>query len=123
VFIAILGVCFLLFRHDPLVVTVGAHIANQGDVERDAGATHHSVPVQGGINFVVSGAKIVVQRIIDYYSEHDPVLDYTDGASAEFSSWHFNLRSSNTEPLLRLNIDSERVLVEHKLVETRELIE
>jgi phosphomannomutase/phosphoglucomutase len=33
-------------------------------------------------------------------------LDHTDGASADFGTWRFNLRSSNTEPLLRLNIET-----------------
>ncbi|PTT34241.1 phosphomannomutase, partial [Stenotrophomonas sp. HMWF022] len=32
--------------------------------------------------------------------------DHTDGISADFGDWRFNLRSSNTEPLLRLNVES-----------------
>ena len=33
-------------------------------------------------------------------------FDRTDGISIEFEKWRFNLRSSNTEPLLRLNVES-----------------
>ena len=35
-----------------------------------------------------------------------PALDHTDGISADFGDWRFNLRSSNTEPLLRLNVEA-----------------
>ncbi len=34
-------------------------------------------------------------------------IDYTDGLSMEFSDWRFNLRCSNTEPLLRLNVEAK----------------
>ena len=34
------------------------------------------------------------------------VVDRTDGVSFEFSDWRFNLRSSNTEPLIRLNVEA-----------------
>ena len=33
-------------------------------------------------------------------------IDYTDGLSVEYTHWRFNLRSSNTEPLIRLNVES-----------------
>jgi phosphomannomutase len=33
-------------------------------------------------------------------------VDFTDGLSMEFSDWRFNLRGSNTEPLVRLNVES-----------------
>ena len=35
-----------------------------------------------------------------------PVVDRTDGVSVEFPDWRFNLRGSNTEPLLRLNVEA-----------------
>jgi phosphomannomutase len=34
------------------------------------------------------------------------MTDYTDGLSMEFASWRFNVRSSNTEPVVRLNVES-----------------
>jgi phosphomannomutase/phosphoglucomutase len=63
-------------------------------------------PCSGEINFVVGDAKAVVERIAGHYQPQDPMLDHTDGVSADFGSWRFNLRSSNTEPLLRLNIEA-----------------
>lgn len=81
-------------------------------------------PCSGEINFVVGDAKAVVERIAGHYQPQDPMLDHTDGVSADFGSWRFNLRSSNTEPLLRLNIEARNnaALVEEKLVEMRALI-
>jgi len=44
--------------------------------------------------------------VLDHYAEQKPKLDTTDGISLEFADWRMSLRSSNTEPLLRLNIES-----------------
>ena len=43
-------------------------------------------------------------------------IDYTDGISVEFDDWRFNLRSSNTEPVVRLNVESKnnQLLMKHK---------
>jgi len=53
------------------------------------------------------------------------VLDHTDGISADFGSWRFNLRSSNTEPLLRLNVESrgDDALMRERTAEIAALIE
>lgn len=40
------------------------------------------------------------------YSSATQCIDYTDGISVEFESWRFNLRTSNTEPVVRLNVES-----------------
>ncbi|KAB7765801.1 phosphomannomutase/phosphoglucomutase [Xanthomonas maliensis] len=63
-------------------------------------------PCSGEINFKVADAKAAVARVMERYSGDNPALDYTDGVSAEFPQWRFNLRSSNTEPLLRLNVET-----------------
>ncbi|WP_369930796.1 phosphomannomutase [Xanthomonas sp. NCPPB 2632] len=63
-------------------------------------------PCSGEINFVVDDAKAVVARVLAYYEKEAPHLSHIDGVSADFGSWRFNLRSSNTEPLLRLNVES-----------------
>jgi len=44
--------------------------------------------------------------VLEHFAAQQPALDYVDGVSADFGSWRFNLRSSNTEPLLRLNVES-----------------
>ncbi|WP_442682398.1 phosphomannomutase [Stenotrophomonas sp. JC08] len=63
-------------------------------------------PCSGEINFKVSDAKAAVARVMQHFADQSPVLDHTDGVSADFGSWRFNLRSSNTEPLLRLNVET-----------------
>lgn len=63
-------------------------------------------PCSGEINFRVDDAQRTVARIIEHYAKQSPMLDYTDGVSADFGDWRFNLRSSNTEPLLRLNVET-----------------
>jgi len=51
-------------------------------------------------------------------------VDYTDGVSVECADWRFNLRSSNTEPLIRLNVESrgDEALMRQKTAELLDLI-
>jgi len=63
-------------------------------------------PCSGEINFRVDDAKATVARVLAHYTDQEPALDHTDGVSVEFATWRFNLRSSNTEPLLRLNVET-----------------
>lgn len=63
-------------------------------------------PCSGEINFRVAGAAEAVQRVLDHVKADERSIDRTDGVSVEFADWRFNLRSSNTEPLLRLNVES-----------------
>ena len=63
-------------------------------------------PCSGEINFRVADAQATVARVLAHYAAQSPALDHTDGVSADFGQWRFNLRSSNTEPLLRLNVEA-----------------
>lgn len=63
-------------------------------------------PCSGEINFKVDDAKATVARVMEHFAAQSPRLDHTDGISADFGDWRFNLRSSNTEPLLRLNVEA-----------------
>jgi len=63
-------------------------------------------PCSGEINFKVADAKLAVGRVMEHFAALQPALDHTDGISADFGDWRFNLRSSNTEPLLRLNVET-----------------
>ncbi len=81
-------------------------------------------PCSGEINFKVADASAVVQRLHDRYAPAALVEDRTDGLSLEFAQWRFNVRSSNTEPLLRLNIETrgDRELLAMKTAELQEAI-
>lgn len=77
-------------------------------------------PISGEINSEVKDIRAVIDRIQKKYS--DGKQEFVDGLSVEYPKWRFNLRASNTEPLIRLNIEShgDKKLVEEK---TRELLE
>jgi len=67
-------------------------------------------PCSGEINFKVADSQITIQKIFDHYAAQNPVIDRTDGVSLDFGAWRLNIRASNTEPLLRLNIESRSEL-------------
>ena len=66
-------------------------------------------PCSGEINFRVADAPAKISEILAVYAAQNPALDETDGVSLEFPDWRFNLRSSNTEPLLHLNVETFEV--------------
>jgi phosphomannomutase len=63
-------------------------------------------PVSGELNYRVPDAKGASAAIEGRYAGAALAVDRTDGLSCEFPTWRFNLRSSNTEPLLRLNVEA-----------------
>lgn len=81
-------------------------------------------PCSGEINFRVSDAAVAVERVLGFYADQQPTLERIDGVSASFGNWRFNLRSSNTEPLLRLNVEArgDEALMRAKTAELEALI-
>jgi len=65
-------------------------------------------PCSGEINFTVNDAPACLKAIEEHYKASANKTDYTDGLSLEFDDWRFNVRASNTEPLLRLNVETRR---------------
>ncbi len=61
-------------------------------------------PVSGEINNVVKDPDAVIAKIEEQFKDGEK--DYTDGLSVSFPEFRFNVRKSNTEPLLRLNVES-----------------
>lgn len=62
----------------------------------------------GEINSVVSDAPAEIKKIEEKYGSQSGVeIDHLDGLSVNGDTWWFNLRSSNTEPLLRLNVEAK----------------
>ncbi|HVJ29651.1 MAG TPA: phosphomannomutase, partial [Gammaproteobacteria bacterium] len=70
------------------------------------GERMHAFPASGEINRRVDDAPSVIARVERKYTPNAVAVDRVDGLSVEFPTWRFNLRSSNTEPLLRLNVES-----------------
>ncbi|BDX07715.1 phosphomannomutase CpsG [Planctobacterium marinum] len=81
-------------------------------------------PSSGELNFRVSNSGDTLQRVQRYYEKSAHQIDYFDGLSMQFERWRFNLRSSATEPLLRLNIETrgDSSLLESKTKELTSLI-
>jgi phosphomannomutase len=60
--------------------------------------------ISGEINSEVQDQEGRMKEIAERYS--DAQIDWLDGVSVDYDDWHFNVRPSNTEPLLRLNLES-----------------
>ncbi|WP_196599459.1 phosphohexomutase domain-containing protein [Pectinatus frisingensis] len=77
-------------------------------------------PISGEINSTVKDAEAVMKKIEELYGRTGKV-DKTDGLSVAYDNWRFNLRISNTEPVIRLNVESrgDKKLLE---VKTNELL-
>src|SRR5688572_22180053 len=85
-------------------------------------------PASGEINrHLAAGtdAKSVLARAQKQYEKSAVSVDFTDGLSIEFADWRFNLRASNTEPLVRLNVESRgsEALMREKTAELLKLLD
>ncbi|MFZ4833167.1 phosphomannomutase CpsG [Rouxiella sp. Mn2063] len=78
-------------------------------------------PASGEINSVLQQPKEAIARVLAVYETDALSIDHTDGISMEFADWRFNLRSSNTEPVVRLNVES-RANVELMQAKTEEIL-
>jgi phosphomannomutase len=83
----------ICLRQQPLSALVKARIA--------------AYPSSGEINHKLANPQQAIARVLKYYQQQAKVIDKTDGISMEFEQWRFNLRSSNTEPVVRLNVESK----------------
>ncbi|HEX7030685.1 MAG TPA: phosphomannomutase [Gammaproteobacteria bacterium] len=82
-------------------------------------------PCSGEINRTVADADAVIAAVEKAYVPKAVRVERLDGLGVEFDDWRFNLRKSNTEPLLRLNVESrgDRDLVERQTAALLRLIE
>ena len=64
-------------------------------------------PSSGEMNFKVADADTAIETVLSAYRADALSLDETDGVSLAFDDWRFNLRRSNTEPLVRLNVEAK----------------
>jgi len=77
--------------------------------------------ITGEINTPVADVALKLQELKERYAEGR--ISHRDGISVDFDDWHFNVRPSNTEPLLRLNLEAtSEKLMEQKRDELLELI-
>ncbi|MFQ5508393.1 MAG: phosphomannomutase/phosphoglucomutase [Leptospirillia bacterium] len=83
-----------------------------------------SYHASGEINFRVSDAKAVLAALEARYARQGATTDHLDGLTVEMPDWWFNVRSSNTEPLLRLNLETrDGEVLKARIAEVTEAIE
>lgn len=81
-------------------------------------------PSPGEINRQIAEPSDAIARVLSHYQDAAVSVDYTDGISVEMADWRFNLRSSNTEPVVRLNLETrgDRALMHEKCKEVLDLL-
>ena len=82
-------------------------------------------PSSGEINFTVKDPTACLKKAEALYGKGAQSVDHLDGVSIAYETWRFNLRKSNTEPLVRLNLETrgDQVLLREKTEELRQFIE
>jgi phosphomannomutase len=79
--------------------------------------------ISGEINSTVSDVPVKLQQLKERYGPQAERVSHMDGISFEFPDWHFNVRPSNTEPLLRLNLEAlDAATMQERRDEVLELI-
>lgn len=81
-------------------------------------------PSSGENNFTVQDADAAIETVLQKYKPDALSIDDTDGVSLAFDNWRFNLRKSNNEPLVRLNIEARgnAIDIDQKLEDIKRLI-
>ena len=80
-----------------------------------------SFPASGEINLEVADPNLVIDKVLAHFKDNAIAVDYIDGVSVSFPDWRFNLRISNTEPVVRLNVES-RGDIELMKLKTEEIL-
>jgi phosphomannomutase len=103
-----------------------AVICERGPLSGLVGERMRLFPASGEINRrLTTDAKSITARVRAHYQSQARSVDLTDGLSMEFGNWRFNLRGSNTEPLVRLNVEAraDQALMREKTAEVLKLME
>jgi phosphomannomutase len=104
---------------------VAAHMSKTGQpLSALVDGMRAAFPTSGERNYRVTDAAAIRDRVLAHFTPAGPEIDRLDGLSIAFPDWRLNLRSSSTEPLLRLNIETrgDRALLAEKLAEVEALI-
>jgi phosphomannomutase len=106
------------------MLTVSELVARQdGPISELLAPIDHYVR-SGEINLEVEDQEATLRKVEEHYAQRDdPKIDHLDGLTVDYGDWWFNLRPSNTEPLLRLNVEaSDRETMERERDALLELI-
>jgi phosphomannomutase len=100
----------------PWMLVIQEIVSSGVPLSRLVGERMERFPASGEINRRLDDPESAIERIRAHYGSDALRIDETDGLGVEFDHWRFNLRMSNTEPLIRLNVESrgDRGLMESK---------
>jgi len=109
----------------PAVQMMALRAASDRPVSQMVADLRDRFPSSGEINFTVPDPAASIEAMVTRYGREAQSIDRLDGASLDFGDWRMNLRASNTEPLLRLNLETrgDRKLLDTQLAQVRGLIE
>lgn len=97
-------------------------ISRKGSLAALIAERRAAFPSSGEINFTLTDPKTAITRVRSLYEPHAKNLDETDGISLDMGDWRFNLRSSNTEPVVRLNMESRGSSLDDHLAQISALL-
>ena len=84
-------------------------------------APYYKYAQSGELNFQIEDKDGTIRELADHYKKGQ--IDYLDGVTVDMGDWWFNVRKSNTEPMLRLNLEAPNASVLHeKLVELKKIL-
>ena len=110
----------------PWLLVLGVISERRQTLAQLVGERMRLFPASGEINRkLATSAASIIQRVRAHYEPLAKAVDLTDGLSVEFDQWRFNLRGSNTEPLVRLNVEARgsEPLMREKTAEVLKLVE
>lgn len=81
-------------------------VSRRGSLHDLVAERRAAFPSSGEINFTLADVPAAVARVRDAFQARAQGVDETDGLSCDMGEWRFNLRASNTEPVLRLNVET-----------------
>ena len=90
----------------PWLLVLQAMCATGQPLSQLVGERMRRYPASGEINRRLADPQGALARVRAHYEPRALAVDETDGVSLEFEKWRFNLRLSNTEPLIRLNVET-----------------
>ncbi len=100
-------------------------IASGMDIVAEVDKFYEKYPTLGEVNFTVDSVEDTLSRVERHFISLDEAgkVDKIDGLSIQFEGWRLNLRASNTQPLIRLNLEaSSKELLKEKFFEARAVI-
>ncbi|ARP40034.1 Phosphomannomutase/phosphoglucomutase [Vibrio syngnathi] len=92
----------------PWLLVIELMSKTQQSLHQLTSASMDRFPSSGELNRRVSNPEQVIASVLAHYRDNAVDIDYMDGISVDMGTWRFNLRQSNTEPLIRLNVETKQ---------------